>query len=360
METKNLTCPNCGGDIRFSVEKQKTVCEWCGSEFTADELAEAGVGAEVSEGAAEAEETAKAERAKDTAEFADHTSLYVCSSCGAQIITDETTSASECYYCHNPVILQGRLDGKFRPDSIIPFKVTREEAEDIFKRWVKKKWFVPKAFKSQRQLERLAGVYTPFWLADCKINAQLEGEAVIVRSYTSGDWIVTHTKVFYVDRAAYMSYEKLPADGSKKLDDAFMDSVEPYDYTEMSDFNMNYLTGFFADKYDVDKDEVLGRIKRRANDSAMQFLRADMTGYTNVVPKNQSLNIIKTDWKYALLPVWFMTFTYKGKRFDFAVNGQTGKVSGLAPLDGGKLAIVAGILALIGELICYFLPILTG
>jgi DNA-directed RNA polymerase subunit RPC12/RpoP len=358
METKNLACPNCGGDMRFSPEKQKTVCEWCGSEFTADELAEAGIGAEITPGAAEAEAKAEETREKESAEFSEHTSLYVCSSCGAQIITDETTSASECYYCHNPVILQGRLDGKFRPDCLIPFKVTREEAEDIFRRWVKNKWFVPKEFKSNRQLERLAGVYTPFWLADFKINAQCDAEGYIVRSYTSGDWRITHTRVYSVSRAAYMQYDKLPADGSKKLDDAFMDSVEPYDYTEMTDFNMNYLTGFYADKYDVGKDEVLGRIKQRANDSAMQILRNDMTGYSSVSPRMQNVNIIKTDWKYALLPVWFMTFTYKGKRYDFAVNGQTGKVSGLAPLDGGKLAVVASILAVLGEIVALFVPII--
>jgi DNA-directed RNA polymerase subunit RPC12/RpoP len=360
METKNLTCPNCGGDMRFSPEKQKTVCEWCGSEFTADELTEAGIGAEVTPGAAEAESKAEAEREKDTAEFAEHTSLYVCSACGAQIITDETTSAAECYYCHNPVILQGRLDGKFRPNSIIPFKITREEAEEIFKRWVKKKWFVPGEFKSHRQLERLAGVYTPFWLADCKINAQYDGEGHISRSYTSGDWRITHTRVYNVERAAYMRYDKLPADGSKKLDDEFMDSVEPYDYTEMTGFNMNYLTGFYADKYDVGKDEVLNRIKDRANDSAMQVLRDDMTGYTSVTPKMQNINIIKTDWNYALLPIWFMTFTYKGKRYDFAVNGQTGKVSGLAPLDPGKLAIAAGIIAVLGEIFTLVIPIIMG
>jgi DNA-directed RNA polymerase subunit RPC12/RpoP len=359
METKNLTCPNCGGDMRFSPEKQKTVCEWCGSEFTAEELTEAGVGAEVSEGSAEKEAEAQALQA-DSAEFAEHTSLYVCSACGAQIITDETTSAAECYYCHNPVILQGRLDGKFRPNKIVPFKITREQAEEIFKRWVKSKWFVPKEFKSQRQLDRLAGVYTPFWLADCRINAQFDGEGHIVRSYTSGNWHITHTRVYYVERGAYLTYDKLPADGSKKLDDAFMDSVEPYDYTEMTDFNMNYLNGFYADKYDVGKEEVLGRIKARASDSAMQFLRNDMTGYSSVIPKYQNVNIIKTDWQYALLPVWFMTFTYKGKRYDFAVNGQTGKVSGLAPLSAKRLAVAALILGALGALVALFLPFFTG
>jgi DNA-directed RNA polymerase subunit RPC12/RpoP len=360
METKNLTCPNCGGDMRFSPEKQKTVCEWCNSEFTAEELAEAGVGAEVSDGAAAAEAAAEAARAAGSAEFAEHTSLYVCSACGAEIITDETTSAAECYYCHNPVVLQGRLEGKFRPDRIIPFTITREKAEDIFRNWVKKKWFVPTEFKSNRQLERLAGVYTPFWLADCKINAQYDGEGQIVRSYTSGNWHITNTRVYYVERGAYMNYDKLPADGSEKLNDAFMDSIEPYDYTEMTDFNMNYLTGFYADKYDVDKDQVLVRIKNRASESAMQFLRNDMSGYTTVIPKYQNVNIIKTDWQYALLPIWFMTFNYKGRRYDFAVNGQTGKVSGLAPLSNKRLLLAAAILGVIGEIVALFLPLFTG
>jgi DNA-directed RNA polymerase subunit RPC12/RpoP len=346
--------------MRFSPEKQKTVCEWCASEFTAEELSEAGVGAKVAEGSAEAEEAAAAARASDTAEFAEHTSLYVCSSCGAQIITDETTSAAECYYCHNPVILQGRLDGKFRPDKIIPFSVTRENAEEIFRRWVRKKWFVPSEFKSARQLERLAGVYTPFWLADCKINAQYDGEGRIVRSYTTGNWVITNTQIYYVERGAYLNYEKLPADGSEKLEDTFMDSIEPYDYTEMTDFNMNYLTGFYADKYDVEKEAVLGRIKSRTTDSAMEFLRNDMPGYTSVTPKYQNVNIIKTDWEYALLPVWFMTFLYKGRSYNFAVNGQTGKVSGLAPLSNKRLLLAAAIVGVLGEIAALILPLFTG
>jgi hypothetical protein len=128
----------------------------------------------------------------------------------------------------------------------------------------------------------------------------------------------------------------------------------------MTDFNMNYLNGFYADKYDVGKEEVLGRIKDRASDSAMQFLRNDMTGYSSVIPKYQNVNIIKTDWQYALLPVWFMTFTYKGKRYDFAVNGQTGKVSGLAPLSSKRLAVAALILGALGALVALFLPFFTG
>ncbi|MDR0947852.1 MAG: hypothetical protein LBM87_08990 [Ruminococcus sp.] len=354
MDSTTIKCPNCGGDLRFSAEKQLLICSYCASEFTDDELKEA------EKPFTETEHFDVHSNPEDVTHFTENTVGYVCSSCGAEIMCDSNTSASECYYCHNPVILKGRLDGKFKPDLVIPFKVTRETAEELFKNWVKRKWFVPNDFKSARQLERLAGMYTPFWIADCKVNAQMNGTAKISTTFTTGNYVVTTTKVYNVDRAAFMQYEKVPADASQKLDDAFMDSLEPFNYNELTDFSMSYLSGYFADKYDVDKDEVIKRIKTRVESSAQDVLRQDVSGYTSVSPTFKSTNIIRTDWLYTLFPVWFMTYMYKGKVWTFAVNGQTGKVCGIPPLSALKVALMASILMIIGMLIGLFLPLFTG
>jgi DNA-directed RNA polymerase subunit RPC12/RpoP len=308
------------------------------SEFSASEMAEA------EKPLAEAPIEAVSEA--DKKEFEDATQVYVCNSCGAAVIADENTAASECYYCHNPVTLAGRVSGEFRPDRILPFKVPRDVADAHFRDFIKKKWFVPNSFKSEKQLEKVVGLYTPFWLADCKTNANISAEAKIINSHTSGNVTITHTKVYECDRAGYMTFEKIPADGSKKLDDDFLDSVEPFDYDDMVDFNMSYLSGFFADKYDVPKSEIIDRIRQRAGSAANEVLKDDINGYSSVSVTHSNINLIRTDWQYVLLPLWFMTYSYKDKIYQFAVNGQTGKVAGLPPLSIPKM------LAMIAAIVC--------
>jgi DNA-directed RNA polymerase subunit RPC12/RpoP len=320
------------------------------SEFTADEMTEAEKPV-TEQSAAEQTQTAVPDDSEKS-EFENNTRVYVCDSCGAQIIADENTAATECYYCHNPVTLAGRLSGAYRPDMLIPFKLTRTEAEEIFRRYVKKKWFVPGSFKSKRQLERMAGVYTPFWLADCKTNAALTAEGRIITSFTRGNVTITNTKIFEAERAAYLTYEKIPADGSAKLDDNFMDAVEPFDYNDMTAFNVSYLSGFLADKYDVSKADVIKRITGRAAGSAEEILRADIKGYTSVSVKDRYFNVIRTDWQYVMFPLWFMTYIHKGKSYQFAVNGQTGKVAGLPPMSTAKFMLML--------ILCLAVPAIAG
>jgi DNA-directed RNA polymerase subunit RPC12/RpoP len=306
------------------------------SEFSNDELQEAEKPIETET----PNEPVRTASEREMADFEESTRVYVCESCGAHIVSDENTAASECYYCHNPVTLAGRLSGVYRPDRLIPFKITREAAEELFKNSIQKKWFVPGSFKSARQLEKIVGLYTPFWLADCRANAVISAEAKTIHTTTTSNWIITNTKIYECDRAGYMTFERIPADGSKKLDDDFMDSCEPFNYAEAVDFNMMYLQGFFADRYDVGKAETLDRIKARAGDAANGILKDDINGYTSVSIKQSNINLIRTDWQYVLLPLWFMTYKYKDKIYQFAVNGQTGKVAGLPPMSIAKYILM--------------------
>ncbi|MBP1559787.1 MAG: hypothetical protein J6C96_00885 [Oscillospiraceae bacterium] len=335
--TLQLKCPNCGASIGFNAEKQQFVCEYCDSAFTEEEI-----------NAANAFEADKAAAAPaDTEDFSEHTNLYICESCGAEIVADENTAASFCHYCHNAVTLKGRVSGALQPELIIPFKYSRDLAENAFRQWCAKKWFLPGDFTSKGQLEKMVGLYVPFWLADCDIDAAMNCDATIVTSHRSGDYRITHTKVFSVERAAKMDYMGVPADGSKKLDDKLMDAVEPFNYKEFVPFSMNYFSGFYADKYDVDKAAALPRIKARIESGAEQVLRDSIRGYTSVSTKYKNVRITKTKWHYAMLPVWFMTYIHGGKKYFFALNGQTGKIAGIPPVSGAKLALLASALFII-------------
>ena len=338
--TLQLKCPNCGAAIGFNAASQLFICEFCNSDFTEAEINLAN-GREAELASSEGVSLSKEEPAPDTTEFADHTNLYLCESCGAEIVADENTAATFCHYCHGTVTLKGRVSGSLQPELIIPFKIDKAMAETTFKNWCKKKWFLPKSFSSQGQLEKMVGLYVPFWLADCEVDASAEYDAKKVHSYRSGDYRITNTKIYSASRAAKMEYRGIPADGSRKLEDALMDAVEPFNYSEFVPFSMNYFSGFYADKYDVDKGEAINRIKQRMTDGAMQVLRQSVSGYTSVTCKGSRLRIMKTKWHYSMLPVWFMTYMYSGKKYFFAINGQTGKIAGIIPVSVGKLIFMA-------------------
>ncbi len=344
MEAAEYKCPNCGADLKFDPLLQKLSCEYCLSTFTMEEIKTV---------CADAENSIPDPAAMQTQQdFEEHMGLYHCSSCGADIMADDTQTALFCYYCHNPVILAGKLTGDYKPDKVIGFKLTKENAVDTFKLWISKRMFVPKDFKSQQQAEKITGLYVPFWAADCDVRAEYHAIGKKIRSWTSGSYSYTETKEYRIVRNADIRADGVPADGESKIDDLLMEAIEPFDYNDLKDFSMSYLSGFYADKYDVDKAAVFPRIRSRVGDACKSIITRSVSGYSSVVPSVEQYNIINTNWQYMMLPVWFMTYNYKGQIYEFAINGQTGKLAGTPPLDKGRLmrfclGIGAGIALLI-------------
>ncbi|MDE6775554.1 MAG: hypothetical protein K2J37_04560, partial [Ruminococcus sp.] len=270
-----------------------------------------------------------------------------CSSCGAEIMADDNTTATFCYYCHSPVILSGRLTGSFKPDKVIGFKIEREQAVDAFKKWCSRKRFIPSDFKSNQQLEKITGLYVPFWVADCRMDAEFHGIGKQMRSWTSGNYRYTEIKEYSVDRSAKICTRGIPADGESKIEDLLMESIEPFDYAELQPFSMSYFSGFFADKYDVDRAGVFPRIRERAAQASREIVHGSISGYSSVTAHHESYEVDRMHWQYIMLPVWFMTYRYKGEVYEFAINGQTGKLAGTPPLDKKKLALFSCLIGLI-------------
>lgn len=352
MQVVQYKCPHCGADLTFNADKQAFECEYCDSSFTQEDIEKTHKKNEeldLTDKNLQEKETPKT----DSDDFAQHNSLYLCPSCGAEIITEETTAATFCYYCHSPVTLTGRISGELKPSKIIPFKISRETAQDTFKNWCFKKWFVPKDFKSQPHLEKISGIYIPFWLADCNINGYISASCKKVNTWTTGNTVYTHTKVFECERGAKLLYKGLPADGSSKADDVLMECIEPYNYDQLVDFSMSYLTGFLAEKYDVTKEQVQPRIEKRATENTYNVLKTSIEGFSSVNITNNQINVLDTKWDYMLLPVWFLTYIYKNKHYDFALNGQTGKMSGSLPVDNLKLGLFAAGIGLLAFLVFF-------
>lgn len=345
MSLVQYKCPNCGGSLEFNPQTQTFDCEYCMSVFQKQQIEEIFVQNEAN--------PLTDVDVKPDPEFSEQSALYTCSNCGAEIIAEETTAATFCYYCQSPVILTGRLSNEYRPGKVMPFKLTKDDAVATFKKLCSKRWFLPSDFTSASQLEKITGVYVPYWVADCKADGDMVALAKKVRSWTTGDRRYTETKEYRCYRNGKFVFEGVPSDASTKFPDDLMEAIEPFDYSELTDFSMSYLSGFMADKYDVGKNDVFKRIKERLTGGANDLMKGTINGYNSVTVESGKVNILQTKWTYILLPVWFMTYKYGGKQFFYAINGQSAKTSGELPVSKIKMITAGLITALIVFIISY-------
>lgn len=324
METITYKCPNCGGSLTFHPETELYQCDYCLSEFTQQKLEE---------------------MLPQTQETEDISSamLYTCPSCGAEIVTDETTAATYCFYCHNPVVLSGRLEGRYHPDYVLPFTVSRKQAVDIFADWVRKKRYVPKAFFAGEQIEKMTGVYFPYWLYSCKVDGELDAEGVKLRTWMTGNMQYTETQKYEIKRSGTMNINRIARNALKKADKQLVDGVLPFEMKELRPFSMGYLSGFQAEKRDMEQETFADDLKAEVNSFADHGIKSSADSYESLSVLNQKIDIRDEKWQYALMPVWTLTYRdQKGNINYFACNGQTGKVCGKLPVDTFKLLLLFG------------------
>ncbi len=366
----NYQCPACTGPLHFVGSTGKLQCDYCGSEFSVQEI-EALYDDKLEQAAqAAAQQTEKEEQTaaqqvpggEDPAWEQEQAGMkaYNCPSCGAELICDETTAATSCPYCGNPTVLPGQFHGMLKPDYILPFKLDKEAAKRALRDFYKGKRLLPKAFSNENHIEEIKGVYVPFWLFDGQGDADLRFKATRVNSYRSGDYQVTITDHFDVRRAGTVNFSRIPVDSSRKMPDAHMDAIEPFDYSELKPFSTAYMPGYLAERYDVDVDECSERAKLRATNTTEQMIASTAgRGYSTCTPVAKQVRMRRGAVKYVMLPVWLLSTRWNGKSFLFAMNGQTGKLIGDLPVSSGRawgwFAGITGGVAAVMAAILYFL-----
>ena len=328
-DVQSYKCPNCGSALVFSPELNKLHCNACGSDFDLDfEEKQAG---EESRPVFSWEQYKKSYDAEQ--EKIAGAKVYVCKSCGAEITADAVTAATHCPYCDNEVILEDRIEGALRPNGIIPFKLSSKDMIERVKAEAKGKLLLPKDFFSEQKLSKVQGIYVPFWAFDSHIagTAQLEGSNT--HEYMDADFIYTETKYYRIQLDGEMSFENVPVDASVKMDNTLMDSVGPYDFSELEDFDERYLSGYLADRFDDDADASFPRaVSRMMYTMKSNFLGLSY-GYGSVNYQGDNFKVRSANVKYVLLPVYLFNLEYKGKKYRFAVNGQSGKMIGELPVS---------------------------
>ena len=355
-QVTNYKCPSCTGPLHYDSKSGQMACEYCGSVFTVQQIEALYEGkneqAENAFNAAQAAQAATAENAADVQDGMDvdwdlsaagsdwgaegeGLRAYICPSCGAELICDETTAATSCPYCANPTIVPGQFSGTLMPDLIVPFRLDKEAAKTALREHFKGKKLLPRAFSEENHLDEIKGVYVPFWLLDADCDADMSFNATRVRTWSDLNYHYTETRYYRLFRSGFVRFGNVPVDGSLKMPDELMESLEPFDTGRAVSFKKAYLSGFFADRYDVSAENCVQRANERVKQSTVQAFSETTGGYSGVMNTGSNIRLRNARAKYALLPVWILNTSWHGKNYQFAMNGQTGKFVGDLPTDKG-------------------------
>ena len=246
-------------------------------------------------------------------------------------------------------MLNDRLTDEFRPDGVIPFKLDKKAAEAEFKSFISKKRFVQPDFFSQAQMEDFSGVYYPYWSCDISGEGSFDGEGTNVSIRNGAKETVTITRIFAVHREGRLTFRQMIRKALTKADGKLSDGIHPYQMEDIKPYESGYLSGFLAEKRDIEQDAAKQSMVTEAKGYAERMFTSvenpynTLTGHAKFEPDS-----VKT--KYLLLPAWVLTYKHRadGEPYYYMMNGQTGRICGKLPINKGKLYAVG---ALIGGIV---------
>jgi len=355
-------CPGCGSDMAFDSQTGMLRCASCDRTEKIEDMAKPGENEDETIHYNMDEEDLQAKNSafehdyadsNDTDEPSNHSTFgendareYHCNNCGATLLTDANTTATTCSFCGAGVVLSDRLTGNLAPAKVLPFTINKEQAQEAFKKWCRKGRLTPSDFMTADRIKNITGLYVPYWLYDMNGRGEAEATCTRVRTYSDAHYIYTETKFYNVYRKVDLNYSRIPCDASRKMEDSMMDKLEPYSYQELKDFNLPYLAGYIAEKYDFTDEDMLPRIRDRVGTYVDNYLSSTISGYNSVMYQRKDINVIKKHANYTLLPMWMVCYDYRKAEHIFAMNGQTGKIVGKPPLSKAKIfAWFAGVSA---------------
>lgn len=337
MSTLTYKCPSCGAPLIYSGAQKELSCNSCGNSFPAEAVRRV---AEIEQADSQASGKASGWEMHEhqyRSDEAAQTKTYSCSSCGAELVTELSTVATNCAFCGSPSIIPAQFTPGTRPDIIIPFTVPKQEAESKFVNYFKKRKMIPNLFlKSRNRIEEIRQLYVPYWLFSCRADGRMSFDAKRVSTYVSGKYQVTNTQHYLVRREGSMNFVDLPIDSNSKVDNAISETLEPYHTERAIPFSPETLSGAMANRADVSPQECKQRADTRIHATTEAAFRASVRGYSSVTVRSSQVLVNQGKVRAALFPIWFITTKKEGKLYTFAINGQTGELTCNIPYSKGK------------------------
>lgn len=347
MEETDKKCPRCGGVMDYDPATGGLKCPYCDYEQEIKKEEDAPKTAQELD-FSQAENTANCNWGVEK-------KTVLCKACGAESVYDALEISAVCPFCGSNQVMEAADRKAMAPGGVIPFEITDTKAAELFKSWIKKKWFCPKLAKESAKAKRFQGVYLPYWTFDAKTSSDYTGQYGKERRVKKGDQ--TETVVdWYPTKGNYKeSIDDELVCATTNQNQSMLMGLEPYRTAENKSYKPEYVAGFAAERYaigvkegwEIAKSSIQRKLKANITKKIEQEHHADRV-------RNLQLKTTYRDitYKYLLLPVWISSYKYKDKVYQFMVNGQTGKVSGKTPISIPKVILtVAAVLAALGILI---------
>ena len=334
-------CKNCGGSLVFNPERNKMFCKMCGTYFAVSDV-------DIKD--RENLEKQKAVSARKIYGSDDPSlmdcNVYTCNHCGGEIIVNSTEVSTYCIYCGNPAVVFSRVAKQKRPEFILPFSVTRENAIDIMRARLQNAFFVPKEIKEFKP-DAVRGIYIPYWI----VNASHHNAAFLSGQVKQGKNTVTK----YYERVGECDFKNMTLDASKALSDFITEKLEPFDLTALKPFDENYLSGFYSDMNDLSEQEIVNSANRRCDEMFREEVIRDVPASSVRVIDSAPYTQIDDDKIYVMLPAWFITIEYNGSPLTILINGDNGKLVGTFPFDKKKFITLTAVQAVLMSLLFVFI-----
>lgn len=347
----SFACTSCGADLTYQPGTTSLTCQYCGAKNEIPDI----------EGEVEELDfhAFLSEKAGQEEQITVH--VVKCDSCGASCTLDPNVTAAECAYCSTPLVVEHAQDeAVIQPKSLLPFKLTRDNALTEFRAWVKKRWFAPNDLKkASLTFDHFKGVYIPYWTYDTDTLSSYVGQRgdyyYETQHYTTQENGKTVQKTRRVRKirwsfasgSVHKMFDDILVPATQSLPQKCIEKLEPWDLQNLIPFEKSFLSGFLAEKYSLDLEGGFSRAKEIADVTIRQLVKRDIGGDEQRITRlNTNYNDIT--FKHLLLPVFVCAYRYKEKLYRFLVNGRTGEVQGERPWSWIKItALVLGIAAVI-------------
>lgn len=338
---KQFECGQCGASLEFTPGANQLTCPYCGHE---NPIATIDVVVEEQDYHAALGDLSATEEMEERMEVK-------CGSCGASSTLGANVAADECPFCGTPIVQAAIAKRVFKPRGLLAFKIRREDAQTAFRDWIQSLWFAPNALKQRaKQVERLQGVYMPYWTFDCQADTQYTGQRgehywesetytvhVNGRSETQTR-MVQRTRWYPASGQVRNGFDDVLVLASESLPKEKTDALEPWDLSNLSPYQDEYLSGFKAESYQVTLESGFEYAKYKMDPVIRDTIRHDIGGDEQLIHQ-VATQYSRITFKHILLPIWISAYRYRDKIYRFLVNGRTGEVQGERPWSWIKITI---------------------
>ncbi len=318
-----IKCGSCGSIMFYSIKDNALLCNSCGNK---KKVAKRVVGKNAFEYKLEKSESAPR---------MSKVSIVKCNSCGGVSILNGYETSLECEYCGSQHIVNYEEEGIIKPETMIPFTVTKENAAEQFRKWMKHKYLAPFGMRKNAKQGNLNGVYSPYWDYDMTTISDYKGKNLDVRKVDKETKLVWQ----YVMNKVMVNFDDIFINGSDAKNIDLLNEMSSYRFEALEAYNPEYIAGFHSERYARDVHEGINLVREKLKKEIEKAILKDMGGKKkSIVQYKTSMSNIK--FRHSLLPVWVSTYTFAGLSHPIYINGQTGQVVGKAPISILKIILI--------------------